>query len=200
MKIESVDLTGYTAPSTDSSIAEATISGTKLTITGNKKGTATISLKDSKGVNVGVVTVTVADNGAKITGVTFKPQTTLNYGKTVDYETFLTTSDSVDPVVSGVTLSKTTNNSVRITSSGLLYLDQDGNSSYALANDKPLGQIELSSIAETGTLTVSGLTSTVASAPTVTKGTLIFKIKDVNSAGVAKTDILASTSLYVNVK
>jgi len=200
VKIQSVNLSTYTPSSTDSTIADAAISGDKLTITGYKKGTATIELKDSKGINVGVVTVTVDDNGAKITNVTFKTQSTLNYGKVVNYETFLTTSDSTDPVVSGVTLSKATNNSVRITSTGLLYLDQDGNSSYALANDKPLGQIELSSVVETGSLAVASNAVTVANAPAVTKGTLIFKVKAVKSDGTPKTDIIASTSLDVDVK
>ncbi|MBX4258422.1 hypothetical protein KTC96_16970 [Clostridium estertheticum] len=215
----SVNLVGYTATSSDKSVANvfanatantaiadgATLgSGETLTIRGLKKGTASINLKDVNGVSVGTITVTVVDNGATVTGVSFKPQTTLDYAKTVDYKTFLSTTEAAgtnDPIVSGMTLSKATTNSIRVTTAtGILYIDQDGDAIHGSA-DKDLGKIVLDQTSDSTGITIGtvqgqpNFNSTTFTTGTVSKGTLIFKI--MNMAG---DKILSSTSLDVNVK
>ncbi|RID84999.1 hypothetical protein D1953_12670 [Peribacillus asahii] len=196
VKNGSVNFATYTVTSSDTDVATAATAGDVLTITGKKKGTATISLKDNAGVNVGTITVTVVDNKATITGVTFKPQSKLDYAKTVDYKTFLSYSEAaagLDPVITGITLSKSTNNSVRLDADGTnkLYIDTNGNSNYD-AGDTDLGEIELTATTDSTNLTPAGASVAVNSGA---KGTLIFKVKE-----VGKTKIYASTSLEVNVK
>lgn len=206
--ISAADLTGYTATSTDTRIATATprVNGaggadnSVLTINAVKKGTATITLKDAIGTVVGTISVTVTDSGISITGVNFKTVSTLNYGQDVEYKTFLNYTDagSNDPIISGITLSKATSNSVRLNvATGKLYLDQNGDAKFnavTSTDDKVIGEISLTKTTDSTIAgTISANKVTIASGD---KGTLIFKVQE---SGATVPTIYGSTSASVNV-
>lgn len=189
----------YSVTSSDTTIATAafTGSGDVLTITGVKKGTATISLKDGAGLNVGTITVTIVDTAATITGVSFKPQAKLDYAKTIDYKTFLANTEAagtLDPVISGISISKATTNAIRLdVALGKIYIDTNGDADYTFGTDKDLGLIDLSYTTDSTNITVTSNSSVIG---TGSKGTLIFKVKEIGG----DNKIFGATSLEVDVK
>lgn len=191
-----VTLTGYQVASSNSSVATAAVAGEVLTITGVKKGIATISITDAAGVNVGTITVTVQNNAVTITSATFKALNTINYAQTVDFKSFLNYEEAAtgkDPIIKGLTLNKSTTNAVRLNvSSSKLYLDTNGDAVYTSGTDADLGSIALEATTDSTNLTVS---SNQASVVVGSKGTLVFKVLDAAST----PKIISSTSVKVDV-
>lgn len=180
---------------------------------GSNDGTATITLTDSNNPNIiQTIRLTVTDKGVTVTNVSFKNIPTVNYATTLDFEDFLsyTNSDSnSDPRINGLTLTKSATQAVRLAEgdqggTGLpdvdtLYIDLNGNSTYD-TTDLIVGYVNMSvtgDVYDNGTLVPTGVAG-VVDAKTgyyVTAGSdgqVIFRVYN------SKEEIVASKAVKVD--
>ena len=148
---------------------------------GTKAGTATITVTnkaDSKVVKT--FKVTVEDVGYNVTAASLKNVEVPTYAKTLTYKDFLTYKEAdKDPVISGLTLTKTVAQPIRLdlhTPAGNLYIDNNANGVF------DNGDVTVGSVAMTTTGTIAGAPATdvvtgvaVASGD---EGTVLFKVVD----------------------
>ena len=93
-----------------------------------KAGTATITVKNVDNGNiVATYKVTVEEVGYEVTGAPFKNVPAVTYAQTLNYEDFLTDSESEnDPIISGIKLSKSVAQPVRLACwDAKLYVDKN---------------------------------------------------------------------------
>lgn len=85
---------------------------------GSNDGTVTITITDKNNSNVKqTIKLTVTDKGVAVTKVAFKNVPTVNYATTLNYEDFLSytkAGGTADPRISGLTLSRTYTQAVRL--------------------------------------------------------------------------------------
>ncbi|MFJ8246748.1 hypothetical protein [Peribacillus asahii] len=161
---------------------------------GTKAGTATITVTNkADGKVVKTFQVTVTDIGNNVTGATFKNITAPTYETTLNYEDFLSyTESSKDPIITGLTLSKSTTQPVRLaltTGAGDLYIDKDGDAVY------DAGEIKVGSVAFGNAGTITNFTTNAVTGFKVTTaddGTVIFKVLN------SEDEVVASKALTIN--
>jgi hypothetical protein len=177
---------------------------------GSDDGTVTITITDKKNASIKQsIKLTVTDNGATVTGTTFKTVPAVTYATTLDYEDFLTYTKSGgtnDPRITGLTLSKSFSQTVRLNegkvgSSNLsnvdtLYVDVNGNSTYD-AGDVIVGYVGMAVIGDvlnqSGTKFLSPVSATTGYAVGVgSDGNIIFRVYN------DKDEIVASRVVKVD--
>ncbi len=190
----------------DSTIASltTTASGKDITVTAKDKiGSTDIVLK--KGTQqVAKFTVSVTNNGVKVTAVDWKAKnnTITNKGVKVTVEDALNIEkvSSGDPIVNGLTLSKETTSKVRIQEAGFgyptAYIYLDKNDDGSLQEEEKLGIVAVSLTGQEGGLTL-GTLGNLATTAQGHKGTFVFTFEDTVSTPAA---VLSSTTLNVDVK
>ena len=112
-------------------------------------GTATITVTDNTDGKIAkTFQVNVTDIGNNLTGATLKTLQNPTYETTLNYEDFLSyTETSADPAITGLTLSKSTSQPVRLAltaqagAKGDLYIDKNGDAKY------DAGEIKVGSMA-----------------------------------------------------
>ena len=192
----------------------ASASGTFIEVLGNKAGTTDIIIKNSKNLIVTKISVTIVNDGPKVTAAPWKAVSTINYnGKSVSVKDVLDLTETTggDYIVNGLTLSKATGYKVRLAKAasagilllGELYIDSDGSGSYT-AGEAKVGMVTSSLVNVSGTPTLTpGADIFTATVPTVSgqEGTVIFKILvDADNNGYSATDGVTSTSVNINTK
>lgn len=175
---------------------------------GSNDGTVTITITDKNNSNVKqTIKLTVTDKGVAVTNVAFKNVPTVNYATTLDYEDFLSyTKSTNDPRISGLTLSRTYTQAVRLDTTAAiaapnlsnvdgLYIDLNGNGTYD--NGEPV--VGYVGMATTGDVYVGGAVNTVAVAATTgyavesgSDGNVLFRVyndkEEIVATKVVKVD------------
>ncbi|KMY51916.1 S-layer homology domain-containing protein [Peribacillus loiseleuriae] len=158
---------------------------------GSAAGTVTITVTDKNNASAKqTIGLTVTDKGATVTGVTFKNVPAVTYATLLNYEDFLSlTKSSKDPIISGLTLSKSFSQAVRLTTGvpagtttnlttvDALYVDLNGDGQYT--SGEPV--IGFAGMATTGDIVATGSTGSVTARDgyevrTGSDGNVIFRV------------------------
>ena len=164
---------------------------------GSRAGTATITVTNATDANISkTFQVTVEKVGYNVTAATLKTVTDPTYATTLDYSDFLTVTKTVnDPIVSGLTLSKSVAQPIRLAltsqagAKGDLYIDKNADNVYD-ANDVKVGSVVITTtgkIADTTFDAIAGVDVVAGD-----EGTVLFKV--LNTAG----DVIATKASKVN--
>lgn len=155
---------------------------------GSAAGTVTITITDRNNTSVTQnIRLTVTDNGANVTGVTFKNVEAVTYSTLLNYEDFLshTKSDAGDPRITGLTLSKSFSQAIRLTTGNqgattlpnvdALYVDLDGNSLFT-AGEPIVGFVGMATTGDVVGATGSVTARTGYTVATGSDGNVIFRL------------------------
>lgn len=164
---------------------------------GTKTGTATLVVVNAANNNIkATFKVTVTDVGYNVTGADLKTVADPNFAQTFTYENVLTLKDSDnDPVVSGIKLTKSVAQPIRIdidagandthadADVGALYIDRDANGFFD-NNDILVGELQVTT---TGSIAAVGPFDVVNGVAVATgdEGTVLFKVVDKTGSVVA---------------
>ncbi|WP_081957074.1 cell wall-binding repeat-containing protein [Clostridium sp. HMP27] len=184
-------------------IADYAIAGAnndKIVVKAGKEGTATIKVTNTDTNVIYTKKITVVDKGTTIKSVSFKSIADPTYGKTFDYKSALTTTGSGnDPKVSGITLSKSVSQPIRIQlqaggelEAGTLYIDKDADGLWS-DGDKEIGRFVISAVGTIGGEEVDySDVYDLEDGVTVESGddgTIIFKVVDTDGKAVASKSV-----------
>ncbi|KAA9015519.1 S-layer homology domain-containing protein [Niallia endozanthoxylica] len=177
-----VSKAGVLAKTTDADIAKG--EGFFVLEAGTETGTATITVKSVANGNISATfKVTVEKVGYEVTGATFKNVGAPSYAQTLNYEDFLTYTESAnDPTISGIKLSKSVAQPVRLDNAGNLYVDKNADGVFN-NEDFYVGSLELTTtgtIADTNVDAINGVDVTTGD-----DGTVLFKVLDTEGKVVA---------------
>ena len=169
---------------------------------GTNAGTATITVtNNTDGKVFKTFQIKVTDVGVNVTGVEFKNIVAPTYATTLNYEDFLSyteTGTGFDPAIKGLTLSKAVTQPVRLAltagtsitgKANDLYIDKNGNGKY------DLGEIKVGSIAFGKAGTIGEFTTDAVNGFAVSSnddGTVIFKVLN------SEDEVVASKALSIN--
>lgn len=174
---------------------DATTNSIEFVTKPGKTGNVTLTFINNETNKQASVTYTVKAEGDNIKAATLKTIPAPTFGKTIDYKDVLThTQSQNDPIISGITLTSTTAQPVRLNLGATggtvadLYIDKNADGKFDAADgDVVVGKLELSlvgSFAKTSTNAVTGI-----KVETGDKGTIIYKVLDRNGNVQASTDV-----------
>ncbi|OCA88877.1 S-layer homology domain-containing protein [Pseudobacillus wudalianchiensis] len=164
---------------------------------GSTAGTATITVTNNANANITqTFQVTVEDVGYNVTAATLKNVPDVTYATTLKYKDFLTYTESAnDPIISGLTLSKSTAQPVRLQlSSDILYIDKNGNGTYqpGAGNDIPVGKVDFTESGSVITGDAGNLSNVGVTTAPGDDATVLFKVLN-NS-----NEVVATKAVKVN--
>ena len=157
---------------------------------GEEAGTATITVKSTTNGNIEAsIKVKVEEVGFDVTKATFKNIAAVDYAQTLNYEDFLQyTEGANDPIISGITLSKSVAQPVRLDSTEVtLYVDKNANGVYSTEE----GDFVVGSVALTGTKDYAADYDVVTGVEAVrgNEGLIIFKVLDTEGKVIATKSV-----------
>ncbi|MEJ9210472.1 S-layer homology domain-containing protein [Bacillus smithii] len=180
----------------DKSIIDASVGANGvITVTAKKAGTANLIIKEGSVVREKVA-ITVKDSTPTVATATLKSvDKVTKAGTTLNAGSVLTLNDddldpSTDNVVQNITLTTPSNNKVRITDDGKLYLDANKNGTLDKDGSGKPTEVVVGTLNITENITSDPTTGTVSiTTASGDKGSIVYSVKD-NSGKVIATQVI----------